>query len=81
MLAVDVAAIRFVSRRRGLLPWFGPLVPLPRVPRSWAAGLTELPGGGKLLVSRGIGVERGYAPPLRFLCRPELVVIELVPGE
>jgi hypothetical protein len=61
------------------LPWFGPLMTLSRVPRSWAAGLTELPGGGKLLVSRGIGMERGYAPPLRFLCRPELAVIELVP--
>jgi predicted MPP superfamily phosphohydrolase len=61
------------------LPFVGPLITLARVPRSWAAGLTELPGGGKLLVSRGIGMERGSAPRLRFLCRPELVVIELVP--
>jgi uncharacterized protein len=61
------------------LPWIGPLMTLSRVPRGWAAGLTELSGGGKLLVSRGIGMERGYAPPLRFLCRPELVVIDLVP--
>ena len=57
----------------------GRLITLSRVPRGWAAGLTELPGGGKLLVSRGIGMERGYAPPMRFLCRPELVVIDLVP--
>ncbi len=46
-----------------------------------AAGLTDLPGGGKLLVSRGIGMERGYAPPMRFLCRPELMVIDLTPEE
>jgi len=61
------------------LPWLGPLVTLSRVPRSWAAGLTELPGGAKLLVSRGIGLERGPAPRLRFLCRPELVFIDLEP--
>ena len=61
------------------LPFVGPLLTLANVPRSWAAGLTELPSGGKLLVSRGIGMERGSAPRLRFLCRPELAVIELVP--
>ena len=63
------------------LPWIGPLMTLSRVPRAWGAGLTELPGGGTLLVSRGIGMERGPAPPIRFLCRPELVVIDLVPEE
>jgi uncharacterized protein len=63
------------------LPWLGPPVVLSRVPHSWAAGLTELPGGGKLLVSRGIGMERGHAPRIRFLCRPELLVIDLVPEE
>jgi uncharacterized protein len=61
------------------LPLIGPLMTLSRVPRSWGAGLTELPGGGKLLVSRGLGMERGHAPRLRFLCRPELMVIDLVP--
>ena len=61
------------------LPWVGPLLTLSRVPRCWAAGMTELGGGGRLLVSRGVGMERGHAPRLRFLCRPELVVIDLVP--
>ena len=60
-------------------PLIGPIVTNSRVPRSWAAGLTELPGGGKLLVSRGIGMERDYAPRMRFLCRPELMVIDLAP--
>jgi uncharacterized protein len=63
------------------LPWFGPVLTLSRVPRSWASGLTELPSGGKLLVSRGIGMERTCAPRIRFLCRPELAVIDLVPEE
>lgn len=61
------------------LPFVGPLLTLSRVPRSWAAGLTDLPSGGKLLVSRGVGMERGFAPRIRFLCRPQLVVIDLVP--
>jgi len=61
------------------LPGIGPLITHARVPHSWAAGQTELPGGGTLLVSRGLGMERGHAPQLRFLCRPELMVIELLP--
>lgn len=62
------------------IPWIGPVITHSRVPNAWAAGLTDLPGGGKLLVSRGIGMERDNAPPMRFLCRPELVVIELTPA-
>ena len=63
------------------LPWIGPVITHSRVPHDWAAGMTDLPGGRKLLVSRGIGMERGNAPPVRFLCRPELVVIDLVHSE
>jgi predicted MPP superfamily phosphohydrolase len=62
------------------IPGFGPPLTLSRVPRAWAAGRTELPGGRTLIVSRGIGMERGYAPRIRFLCRPELVVIDLLPA-
>ena len=61
------------------LPWIGPLFYPSPVPRDWAAGVTHLPGGTTLLVSRGIGLERDAAPRLRFLCRPELVVIDLLP--
>ena len=61
------------------LPVIGPLLTLSESPRSWASGVTELPGDRKLVVSRGVGMERGGAPRLRFLCRPELVVIDLKP--
>ncbi len=63
------------------LPFYGPLLTLTAVPRSWAVGVTDLGDGRTLVVSRGIGMERGQAPRLRFLCRPELVVIDLEPGE
>lgn len=62
------------------LPFFGPIVTYSAVPRAHAAGgLFELSGGRKLVVSRGVGMERGYAPRLRFLCRPEVVIVDVVP--
>jgi uncharacterized protein len=61
------------------LPLIGPLITFSAVPRRWAAGVTEIAPGTTLVVSRGIGMERGLAPRVRFLCRPELVVIDLVP--
>ena len=63
------------------LPGIGPLLTISVVPRSWASGLTEIEPGKYLLVSRGIGLERGYAPRMRFLCRPELIILELKPED
>lgn len=63
------------------LPLVGPLLTLSAVPREWAAGNSAiaLSGGRTLIVSRGVGHERGSAPRLRFRCKPEVVVIELRP--
>ena len=61
------------------LPGIGPLLTGSLVPRSWAAGRTDLEDGRVLVVSRGVGHERGDAPRLRFLCRPELVMITIRP--
>ncbi|MEW6365662.1 MAG: metallophosphoesterase [Acidobacteriota bacterium] len=61
------------------LPMIGPGLTLSRIPRPWAAGVTALAPGKVLVVSRGIGMERGLAPRMRFLCRPELVILELLP--
>jgi predicted MPP superfamily phosphohydrolase len=62
------------------LPFFGPLVTFSRVPRSWAAGKTQISPRRTLVVSRGVGMERRDAPRLRYLCRPQLVFIELQPA-
>lgn len=62
------------------LPFIGPLVTYSAVPRAWAAGMTRLSGGRTLVVSRGVGMERGDAPRLRFLCKPEIVVIDVQPN-
>ncbi|MDZ4782481.1 MAG: hypothetical protein SGJ19_19720, partial [Planctomycetia bacterium] len=61
------------------LPGIGPLITNSLLSRRWAAGVTQLSGDRTLVVSRGIGMERSYAPRLRFLCRPELMVIHLTP--
>lgn len=63
------------------LPGIGPILTLSAVPRNWASGLTEIHPGQFLLVSRGIGMEREHAPRLRLFCRPELIIIELLPLE
>ena len=57
-----------------------PLLTFSAVPRSWAAGLTSLTRGRTLIVSRGVGMERGGAPRLRFLCPPEIVLVDLLPA-
>jgi len=59
------------------LPLIGPLITLSAVPRAWASGVTELEPGRTLVVSRGVGMERGNAPRLRFLCRPEVVIVNV----
>lgn len=61
------------------LPLLGSVPRMPHMPRAWMAGQHELPSGANLVVSRGVGMERDEAPRLRFLCRPELVVIDLLP--
>lgn len=58
------------------LPFFGPLFTSSDVPRVWAAGGMFDIGRATLVVSRGIGMERREAPRLRFLCRPELVILD-----
>jgi uncharacterized protein len=62
------------------LPGIGPILTLSKVPRAWAAGRTQIDAGTTLIVSRGVGMERRYAPRLRFLCRPQLVFINLIPA-
>lgn len=55
-----------------VLPFLGPLMVLSAVPRSVGAGGLHVVEGRELYISRGVGMERGPAPPLRLLCRPEV---------
>ena len=64
------------------IPGFGPILTLsPGLPRSWASGLTTLENGANLIVANGTGMERGHAPRIRLFCRPNFVVVDLLPEE
>lgn len=59
------------------LPFYGPPITVSRLPREIAAGGLHAIGLARLVISRGIGMVRGYAPRIRFLVPPELVVLTL----
>lgn len=59
------------------IPFFGPPITLSGVPRRVAAGGLHELEGRRVYVSRGLGVERGWAPRLRFLCPPEITLLRL----
>jgi predicted MPP superfamily phosphohydrolase len=59
-----------------VVPLFGPPLTLSRLPRRFAADLNDYEGV-PLHVSRGVGMERGTAPQIRFLCPPEICVIDV----
>lgn len=61
------------------IPFLGPILTLSRVPKSWTSGHTLLGPDKHLIVSRGLGMERGNAPRLRFNCRPELLFLTITP--
>jgi predicted MPP superfamily phosphohydrolase len=59
-----------------VIPFFGPPKTAIRLPRRYAGGLNDY-GGTPLHVSRGIGMERGFEIPVRFLCPPEVCILDL----
>lgn len=60
------------------LPLLGPLTVASEVSRSvGAGGLHDVGGERRLYVSRGIGLERGQAPPVRFGAPPEVSLLRL----
>jgi len=62
------------------LPLIGPPMTLSAVPRSVAAGgLHRLGNGAAVFVSRGVGLERGQAPRIRFGVPPEVNLVTLTP--
>lgn len=59
------------------LPLFGALLPERRLVGKYQAGFYGR-GRSLMYVSRGIGMEARPAPQVRFLCRPEVAVIDIV---
>lgn len=74
---VDLVVAGHTHGGQVVLPLLGPpWVPSP-LPRSVAAGGLHRVNGNGLYVSRGVGVQRGQSPPIRFRCRPEVSLLTL----
>jgi len=58
------------------LPFYGALVTVSRHGKRFERGLYKV-GSTQLYVNRGIGMEGGPAPRVRFFARPEITLIEL----
>ena len=60
------------------LPLYGALVTLSKYGKRYERGLHR-EGDTWLYVSRGLGMEGGPAPRVRFFARPEITILELAP--
>ena len=63
-----------------VLPGLGPLVRITREDGNYYAAGLHRHGSMHLYVNRGIGMEGGSVPRVRFNCRPEITLFELRPG-
>jgi hypothetical protein len=73
---VDLALAGHTHGGQVVLPLFGPPKTASRLPRRYAGGLNDH-RGTPLHVSRGVGMERGFDIPVRFLCPPEICVLDV----
>jgi predicted MPP superfamily phosphohydrolase len=73
---VDLVLAGHTHGGQVVLPFFGPPITASRLPRKFAGGLHDF-RGTPLHVSRGVGMERAFTPPVRFLCPPEICVLDV----
>lgn len=73
---VDLVLAGHTHGGQVVLPFLGPPKTSSRLPRLYAGGLHEY-RGTPLHVSRGVGMERGFDLPVRFLCPPEICVLDM----
>lgn len=74
---VDLVVAGHTHGGQVVLPLLGPPIVLSPLPRTIAAGGLHDYNGNGVYVSRGLGLERHQAPPIRFLCPPEVSVLTL----
>ena len=75
------SALATSTAARWRLPGYGAIITISRFGKRFERGLyPDADGFGfPLYVSRGIGMEGGSTPRVRFASRPEVALIELVP--
>lgn len=77
-LKVDLYLAGHTHGGQVALPFYGALVTLSRYGKRYEDGLHREKNTW-LYVNRGIGMEGGFAPRVRFLARPEVTLIEITP--
>jgi uncharacterized protein len=75
---VDLLCAGHVHGGQIALPLYGALLTLSKHGKRYEAGLYQ-EGPLRMYVSRGLGMEGGSAPRVRFCARPEVAVIEIAP--
>jgi predicted MPP superfamily phosphohydrolase len=75
---VDLVMVGHTHGGQVAAPFYGPVVTFSPAVRRYPHGLFRV-GGTCLCVNRGIGTEALPAPPLRFLARPEVTILDIVP--
>jgi len=75
-IKVDLVLAGHTHGGQVVIPFFGPPKTAIRLPRRYAGGLNDY-RGTPLHVSRGVGMERGFEIPVRFLCPPEVCILDL----
>jgi len=75
---IMVIGIMVALADQNVIPMFYVLITLCREGKRFERGMYSL-GGPMMHVSRGIGMEGGHIPRVRFFSRPDVSVIELVP--
>jgi hypothetical protein len=73
---VDLALAGHTHGGQVVVPFFGAPYTKSPLPRRYASGLNEF-AGIPVHVSAGIGMERGSAPQVRFLCPPEICLLDI----
>jgi predicted MPP superfamily phosphohydrolase len=77
---VDLYCAGHIHGGQIALPFYGALVTLSKYGKRFESGLHRV-GETHLYVNRGIGMEGGKMPRVRFCARPEVTVIEIQPAD
>ncbi|HKC25382.1 MAG TPA: hypothetical protein VKF32_11605, partial [Thermoanaerobaculia bacterium] len=72
---VDLALAGHTHGGQVVVPGVGPLLTFSRLPKSFASGTHTL-NGLPLVVTKGVGMERQWAPRIRLFCPPDVTIVE-----
>jgi hypothetical protein len=73
---VDLVLAGHTHGGQVLIPFYGPFSRLAGFDEEYVAGLYQV-GQTRLYVNRGIGMEGGESPRIRFRARPEVTIIDI----